>query len=148
MFSILKLKLLQGENMRVTIIIACIAVCALILLSCGEKHEKYAVLTGRVTASDTSAYLADVKVFEKSHKKLSTFTDSLGFFRLDDVSCKEHNIYFEKEGYEPEVLNFEYTGNLQHPLITRHVIMYKPGEERIPLEEKIEDTLKTETEGT
>ena len=134
--------------MRVIIIIACIAVCGLILISCGEKHEKYAVLTGRVTASDTSIYLADVKVFEKSHKKSSAFTDSLGFFRLDGVSCEEHNIYFEKEDYEQGVLNFEYTGNLEHPLITRHVILYKPGEERNPREEKVEDTLKTESEGS
>ncbi len=134
--------------MRTTIIFACIVTCALILLSCGEKHEKYAVLTGRVTASDTSIYLADVKVFEKSHKKLSTFTDSLGFFHLDDVSCEEHNIYFEKEGYEPGVLNFEYIGNLQHPLVTRHLILYKPGEERTSPEKKAEDTLKTESKGT
>jgi len=92
-----------------------------------EKAAPEAILTGRVTATDTSVYLADVKVFEKSHGELSTTTDSAGYFRLDGVSFEKHDIYFEKDGYEPTVYDFQYEGKLQHPIITEHIIMKKAG---------------------
>ncbi len=108
------------------------AVCLIIaftalFLSCGTEKSasKYAIITARVTDTDTTIYLAGVKVFEISHAKLSEITDSAGFFRLEGVMFEEHNIYFEKEGYEPYTHWFEYTGNLEHPIITNHIIMTK-----------------------
>ncbi len=90
-----------------------------------EQAAQEAIFTGRVTATDTSVYLAGVKVFEKSHNKLSTTTDSAGYFRLDGVSFEKHDIFFEKEGYEPVVFSFSYNGSLQHPIVTEHIIMKK-----------------------
>lgn len=100
----------------------------LVFVSCGHQEEgKYAIVTGRVTDTDTSIYLPGVKVFEKSHAKLSTVTDSLGFFELRGVMFEEHNIYFEKDGYEPYTLWFEYTGKLARPAVTHKIIMKKVG---------------------
>jgi len=117
--------------MRPIIIAVCLT-CAftILFLSCGTRSDSsgQATLTGRVTDADTTIYLADVKVFEKSHAKGSTVTDSAGFFRLEGVMFEEHNIYFEKEGYESYTLWFEYAGTLKHPVVTRHVIMTRVGE--------------------
>jgi hypothetical protein len=98
-----------------------------VFLSCGTEQgtSNYAVLSGRVTDIDTTVYLGGVKVFEKSHANLNTVTDSAGFFRLDGIMFEEHNIYFEKEGYEPFTLWFEYNGNLKRPVVTHHIIMTK-----------------------
>lgn len=115
-----------------TIITAICLIClfTFLFLSCGTKQEgnRLAVLTGRVTATDTTVYLEGVRVFEKSHNKMSTITDSAGYFRLENVWFEEHNIYFEKEGYEPYTLWFEYTGKLEYPVVTHHIIMTKIGE--------------------
>jgi hypothetical protein len=107
-----------------------LAIVATVFLSCGTKEEpaKTAVLTGRVTATDTTVYLSGVKVFEKSHGKLSTVTDDNGYFELKGVSFEEHDIYFEKDGYEPDSIMFEYTGELERPIVTRHVIMTPIGD--------------------
>jgi hypothetical protein len=114
------------------IIIAICLICAftVLFLSCGTRNDSVqsAILTGRVTDTDTTVYLAGVKVFESSHAQGSTVTDSAGFFRLEGVMFEEHNIYFEKEGYEKHTLWFEYSGTLKHPVVTRHVIMTKTGE--------------------
>ena len=117
--------------MRTLIIVSTILACLIILASCGDKQGKQAVFTGRVTAADTSVYLADVKVFEISHNKNSTTTDSLGYFRINDISFEEHNIYFEKDGFEPLTYNFEYNGQLERPIITRLIVLHKPGEDII-----------------
>ena len=116
--------------MRIFIWLALLGLVYAACVSCSKKeaiHE--AIFTGRVTAQDTTVYLAGVKVFEKSHNKLSTTTDSAGYFRLDGVSFEEHDIYFEKEGYEPTVFDFKYNGSLQHPIITEHIMMKKAGSE-------------------
>lgn len=115
--------------MRTLIIAGIVILCFITIISCGSNNEKTAIFTGRVTASDTSLYLADVHVFEQSHNHLKTVTDSLGYFRLDGVAFEEHNIYFEKEGFEPFILNFEYTGDLTQPIITKSIVLLKPGEE-------------------
>ncbi len=126
--------------MRTITLIPTIMFCLVILCACGETG-KYAVFTGRVTQSDTSLYVADVKVYEQSHAKLNTLTDSLGYFRLDGVSFEEHNIYFEKEGFETFVFNFEYRGKLSQPIVTEHIVLYRPGEEPIKSEKSPDDTL-------
>jgi hypothetical protein len=114
--------------MRIFIWLSIMGLVYMACVSCsGKQAMREAIFTGRVTAQDTSVYLAGVKVFEKSHNKLSTTTDSAGYFRLDRVAFEEHNIYFEKEGYEPTVFNFEYNGNLEHPIVTDHIIMKKAG---------------------
>lgn len=118
--------------MRPIILLACLGmVCLMVYTSCNGKLEegKYAILTGRVTDTDTSIYLAGVKVYETSHGKLSTVTDSAGFFRLEGVQFEEHDIYFEKDGYERYTLWFEYTGQLDRPVVSRLVIMNKLAEE-------------------
>jgi hypothetical protein len=96
-------------------------------MSCnGNKlKEEHAILTGRVTEADTSLYLADVRIYEKSHAKMETTTDESGYFRLEGVAFEEHDIYFEKDGYEPYILWFEYPGSLKKPLISHHIIMDK-----------------------
>jgi len=118
--------------MRALITAICL-VClfTFLFLSCGTKQEssREAILTGRVTDTDTTVYLSGVKVFENSHNKMSTVTDSAGYFRLEKVSFEEHNIYFEKEGYEPYTLWFEYNGKLERPVVTHHIIMTKIGAE-------------------
>ena len=124
--------------MRTIIISLTFILCLITVISCEKETEKSAIFTGRVTASDTSIYLVDVHVFEQSHGQLKTVTDSSGFFRLDGVSFEEHNIYFEKQGFEPYTLLFEYNGGLMNPIITKHIILYEPGEEKISIEE-IED---------
>ncbi len=111
--------------MRIAVIIVSLCLAACIISCSHEKGANEAILTGRVTAEDTTVYMGGVKVFEKSHNQLSTLTDSAGYFRLDGVAFEEHNIYFEKEGYEPYTLWFEYAGSLQHPLITYHIKMKK-----------------------
>jgi len=114
--------------MRIVVWLSLLGLVYMLSASCTKDQiGREAILTGRVTAADTSVYLAGVKVFEKSHNKLSTTTDSAGYFKLDGVSFEEHNIYFEKEGYEPTVFNFEYNGNLQRPIITEHITMKKAG---------------------
>ena len=109
---------------KLLVFIIAAAVFAAAFLSC-ESMEKTTIFSGRVTEADTSVYLGDVKVYEKSHAKLTTTTDSNGYFKMDSVSAEEHNIYFEKEGYKTLVFNFEYTGSLEHPLISRHIILEK-----------------------
>ena len=117
--------------MRIVRLLIYVTLAALFILSCGQpKVEKSALLTGRVTETDSTVYLTGVKVFEKSHAQGSTVTDSVGLFRLDGVMFEEHNIYFEKEGYQTDTLRFEYTGSLTHPLVTRHVTMKKVGENK------------------
>lgn len=114
--------------MRIVVWLSLLGLVYVLSASCTkEQPAREAIFTGRVTATDTSVYLAGVKVFEKSHNKLSTTTDSAGYFRLDGVSFEKHDIYFEKEGYEPTVFNFEYNGSLRHPIITEHIIMKKAG---------------------
>lgn len=134
--------------MRIIIISLIIVLSLIVLVSCDKKVEKSAIFTGRVTASDTSTYLADVHVFEQSHKNLKTTTDSLGFFRLDGVSFEEHNIYFEKEGFEPYTLLFEYNGGLTNPIITELIVLYQPGEEKIEIEEDEGDSLDVSPQDT
>ena len=114
--------------MRAVITAIClICLFTFLFLSCGTKQEgaRLAVLSGRVTDTDTTIYLEGVRVFEKSHNQMSTVTDSAGYFRLEGVSFEEHNIYLEKEGYEPYTLWFEYAGKLERPVITHHIIMTK-----------------------
>ena len=42
-------------------------------------------------------------------------------------------------------LNFEYTGNLEKPIITKHITLYKPGEDRTPLDfDTAPDSLNSE----
>ncbi len=103
-----------------------------LFLSCGQREEvsKSAILSGRVTDTDTTIYLAGVKVFEKSHAKLSTVTDSAGYFRLDGVMFEEHNIYFERDDYETDTLWFEYTGHFDRPVVTHHITMTPIAEEQ------------------
>ena len=114
--------------MRALVWLIIMGLVYVIAVSCaGEKAAHEAIFTGRVTAQDTSVYLAGVKVFEKAHNKRSTTTDSAGYFRLDGVSFEAHDIYFEKAGYEPTVFNFEYKGGLERPIITEHIIMKKAG---------------------
>jgi hypothetical protein len=118
--------------MKSTITAFCLIIAFMALfLSCGTKEEaaRQAVLTGRVTDVDTTIYLEGVKVFEKSHNLGSTTTDSAGFFRLAKVDFEEHNVYFEKEGYEPDTLWFEYNGTLERPVVTENVRLVKIGEE-------------------
>ena len=100
---------------------------ALLIASCTPDPGQRATFTGRVTAEDTTVYLSSVKVYEASHDKLSTVTDSMGYFRLDGVQFEEHNIYFEKDGFEKTVVNFEYSGKLDRPVVTRPVIMKPTG---------------------
>lgn len=109
-----------------------ICLCTALFLSCStpEKALEGAILTGRVTDTDTTIYLAGVKVFEKSHAELSTVTDSAGYFRLDGVMFEEHNIYFEQDGYEPYTLWFEYTGHFDRPVVTHHITMTPIAEEQ------------------
>ena len=119
--------------MRIVRLLIYVTLAGLFILSCGQqqgKDEKSALLTGRVTETDSTVYLTGVKVFEKSHARLSTVTDSTGLFRLDGVMFEEHNIYFEKEGYQPYTLWFEYNGQLSHPLVTRSITMKKVGESK------------------
>ena len=110
-----------------TVFIYVLLACIAVMLSCTQLTESQgrAVLTGRVTDEDTTVYLGSVKVYEASHARLSTVTDSLGYFRLEGVYFEEHNIYFEKEGYEKTILNFEYSGPLKSPVIARHIVMKK-----------------------
>lgn len=130
--------------MRNTVLLICaLLICSAIYLSCSGDQTKSALLTGRVTATDTSVNLAGVKVYEQSHAQLSTVTDSMGYFELDGVMFEEHNIYFEKEGYQPYTLWFEYTGTLQHPILSRQVILKKIGET-----EPVEQTGDAEQEET
>ena len=110
----------------------CLCLCvllvgALLIASCTPDPGQKAVLTGRVTAEDTTLYLSGVRVYETSHEKLSTVSDSMGYFKLDGVQFEEHNIYFEKDGYERTVLNFEYSGKLDRPVVTKHVTMKATG---------------------
>lgn len=113
--------------MRMAAIMFGILAATALLAGCHgtETPEKSVILTGKVTEADTSIALAGVKVFESSHTRLSTATDSLGMFTLDGVAFEEHNIYFEKDGYKPETLWFEYTGQLTRPLQSRRVVMTK-----------------------
>jgi hypothetical protein len=114
--------------MRIVVWLSLLGLVYALSVSCTKNQPaREAILTGRVTAADTSVYLAGVEVFEKSHNELKTTTDSAGYFKLDGVAFEEHNIYFEKEGYEPTVFNFEYNGHLQHPIVTEHIIMKKAG---------------------
>jgi hypothetical protein len=116
--------------MRVTRTVIFLCLSIVLFLSCGQETEvKEAILTGRVTAQDTSVYLQDVKVYETSHNRLSTITDSAGYFRLEGVAFEEHNIYFEKEGYKTDTLWFEYTGSLTSPRISKLIRLSKIGEE-------------------
>lgn len=116
--------------MRLLIAFACLLIAAAVLFSCnGEKIKvENATLSGRVTEADTSIYLAGVRVFETSHGKNEAITDSAGYFKLEGVAFEEHNIYFEKQGYETYTLWFEYTGNLKNPMVTEHIIMDKTDE--------------------
>lgn len=113
---------------KILLLTIAVMIFAALFLSC-EGQQKTTIFAGRVTEADTSIYLAGVKVYEQSHANLSTVTDSAGYFKMDGVSGEEHNIYFEKEGYEKLVLNYEYTGSLDHPLISQHIIMEKAGNE-------------------
>lgn len=114
--------------MRIVVWLSLLGLIYMLSVSCTKEQAVHeAIFTGRVTATDTSVYLAGVKVFEKTHNELSTTTDSAGYFRLDGVSFEQHDIYFEKEGYEPTVFDFVYNGSLQHPIITDHIIMKKAG---------------------
>lgn len=116
--------------MRISIWLSIMGLIYMACVSCSsDQPAREAIFTGRVTTQDTSVYLAGVKVFEKSHNKLSATTDSAGYFRLAGVAFEQHNVYFEKEGYEPTVFNFAYNGNLQHPIITEHIIMKEAGSE-------------------
>ncbi|MDD4052683.1 MAG: hypothetical protein PHR28_12400 [candidate division Zixibacteria bacterium] len=115
--------------MRIMATIFGIIACLLMLAACGTTTpEKSALLTGKVTEADTSIALSGVKVFEKSHARLSCETDSLGIFKLDGVSFEEHNIYFEKDGYEPVTFLFEYNGKLSRPLLSQQIVMTKVGQ--------------------
>ncbi|MCP4570075.1 MAG: carboxypeptidase regulatory-like domain-containing protein [FCB group bacterium] len=109
---------------KIVILIIATIVCTAIFISCGTEG-KTTIFSGRVTEADTSVYLVGVKVYEKSHANLSTTTDHKGYFKMDGVSAEEHNIYFEKEGFKTFVFNFEYTGSLEHPLISQHIILEK-----------------------
>lgn len=109
---------------KIVLLIIAAIVCNAIFVSCGTEG-KTTIFAGRVTEADTSVYLAEVKVYEKSHAGRSTATDQNGYFTMDGVSAEEHNIYFEKEGFKTFVFNFEYTGSLEHPLISRHIILEK-----------------------
>lgn len=110
--------------MRTTFVFVGICACLMMIISCGDKTaEKSATLTGKVTDTDTSIAIQGARVFEESHARLSTLTDSLGIFRLDGVMFEEHNIYVEKEGFKPETLWFEYAGKLSHPLLSRKVAL-------------------------
>ena len=113
--------------MRVGICMIALCLAAAALLSCGQDKTtaNEVILTGRVTAEDTTVYLGGVKVYEASHNQGSTVTDSAGYFRLENVSFEEHNIYFEKDGYQPDTLLFEYTGTLEHPIVTRLIKLRK-----------------------
>lgn len=115
--------------MRIIATIFGIIACLLLSAACEKTTpEKSALLTGKVTEPDTSIALSGVKVFEQSPARLSTVTDSLGIFKLDGVSFEEHNIYFEKDGYKPETLLFEYNGKLSHPLLSQKMVMTKIGQ--------------------
>jgi hypothetical protein len=111
--------------MRMAAMILGILAGAALLAACHgtETPQKSVILTGKVTEADTSITLAGVKVYESSHARLNCLTDSLGMFKLDGVAFEEHNIYFEKDGYKPETLWFEYTGQLTRPLLSRRVVM-------------------------
>lgn len=113
--------------MRMAAICLGILAAAVLMTGCHgtETVEKSVILTGKVTEADTSIALAGVKVYETSHAGLSTVTDSLGIFKLDGVAFEEHNIYFEKDGYKPETLWFEYTGLLTRPLLSQSMVMTK-----------------------
>ena len=52
----------------------------------------------------------------------------MGMFKLDGVSFEEHNIYFEKDGYKPETLWFEYDGKFTRPLLSHSMVMTRPGQ--------------------
>jgi len=112
---------------RICLYLCVLLAGALLIASCTPDPGQRAVLTGRVTAEDTTVYLSGVRVYETSHDKLSTVSDSLGYFKLDGVQFEEHNIYFEKDGFEKTVLNFEYSGKLARPYVTRHVTMKATG---------------------
>ncbi len=115
--------------MRIAAVIIVITVCLMLAMACEKPTpEKSVILTGKVTEADTSIVVPGAKVYENSHARLSCLTDSLGMFKLDGVSFEEHNIYVEKEGYKPETLWFEYTGQLSHPLLSRRAVMTKIGQ--------------------
>jgi hypothetical protein len=117
----------------IIVLLVVLSLSVVLLVSCPrEVGNKAAVVTGRVTDTDTTIYLTGVKVFERSHALLNTETDAEGYFRMEGVSFEEHNIYFEKDGYEPYTLWFEYTGDLERPVISHKIIMKKIGAPAAP----------------
>jgi len=115
---------------KILTLFVALLICMTVLLSCGQEKAptpEGAILTGRVTDTDTTVFLAGVKVYEKSHGNLSTTTDSVGIYRLDGVSLEPHTIYFEKDGYQPDSLYFFYDGTLTHPLLSRSKALTKTG---------------------
>ena len=109
---------------KILLLIITFIVGTAIFVSCGTEG-KTTIFAGRVTEADTSVYLVDVKVYEKSHAGLSTTTDHKGYFQLDGVAAEEHTIYFEKKGFKTLEYSFEYKGSLEHPLVSQHIILEK-----------------------
>jgi len=107
------------------VVFGALVLCGLLLFSCGKKEETkavatgYAILSGRITEPDSVTPIVGAKVYEKDHKKISTTTDSAGYFMMDNVSFEPHTIYVEKEGYLPTTFEFDYKGELDHPLVTK-----------------------------
>jgi hypothetical protein len=114
------------------IIVTAMIIGTLILSSCGEKKDQapaaasgVCMLTGRVMETDSITPIAGARIYEKDHHRGTTLSDSAGYFQLDNVTFEKHDILVEKEGYRPTSVSLEYTGKLDHPIVTRLVILNK-----------------------
>lgn len=113
------------------VIVVAVILMAILFIACGEtKKEESIILSGRVTEADTSIYLEGVTVRLKANRQLSDATDSAGYYQIDGVPHKKDYLYFDKEGYHPDSLEFEYTGDLERPIISRNVVLEKIGTDK------------------
>jgi hypothetical protein len=75
----------------------------------GTNSYPGVVLSGAVVDSATLQPITDVAV-HLDGVKVATRTDSVGWFRLSDLSFGEHALVFLKEGFSPRASRFEITG--------------------------------------
>jgi hypothetical protein len=105
-----------------------VGICSLTIFGCGGTENKAtgkATVVGRVTELDSTTYLAGARVYESRSGGNSAVTDSMGYFRLENVPFDSQQIFIELEGYKPDTVTFYYPGELDQPLVSQNAYLEK-----------------------